>query len=206
MTRKLIFLFSLISILGCKNNKERELEIENKYLKKEIELAKLKDSINNAQDSKLTIKKDTVINKVSKDNNIITLRTSNLDYIKEYKNKYPYELKLFEKGELKNRLVKLLGNKNYKKFLQYFDVQTPIEIINDDYTFLNAAAAHSFGMYESAILIDFNKNQITVGILDDTKVLFFSENKEYSLKNVRNNTFSKWIFEAEINAKENKSL
>jgi hypothetical protein len=55
-------------------------------------------------------------------------------------------------------------------------------------------------MYESAILIDYNKNQITVGILDDTKFLFFTENKEYSLKNVRNNTFSKWIFEAETNA------
>jgi hypothetical protein len=118
MTRKLLFFFLLILILGCKKDKEKELK--NEFLKKEIELTKLKDSIRNTQSSKPTIEVDSINSTVSKGDNSTELTASNIDYIKEYKNKYPYEFKLFEKGELKNRLYKLLSNKNYKKFLQYF--------------------------------------------------------------------------------------
>lgn len=61
-------------------------------------------------------------------------------------------------------------------------------------------------MYEAAIFVDIERKLITIAILDEMKILFFSEDKSYNNnpKNVMNSDFSDWFSNAENSVVMNK--
>ena len=63
-----------------------------------------------------------------------------------------------------------------------------------------AAAPHSFGIYECAVFIDFKKDKMTVGILNDNEVLVFSEDS--TDPSTFSNEFYTWYNNANINSKK----
>ncbi len=192
----IIISFSIFYI-SCNN---RKIENENQNLKNEIEILKLRDSITKLKNNPTN--NQTILTEVRQtgSNSKQLEKINELDYIKGYKNKFPSDIKLFENGILKDRIIKLIGEKNFSMFIKYSDVQPPIEILNDERLFLNCGAAHSFTIYESALDINFKLNEITVGILDNDKVLIFRENEHTNLSS----EFYSWYGKAKKYAISNK--
>lgn len=197
MKTNLIFLLGIFLLIGCNEKKSEKAKIESLELKLTAQQRQL-DSILKRTDGNLS--NDTMQINIT---NLPKKTPKKYDYIKKYKNQYPSDIKLFSKDPLKSRMLKLLGQKNYELFMDYFVVQVPIEIVNDEYTFLSAGAAHMFGTYEAGIFIDFVKDEISFGILDENRFLFFTENKNKTDNSVRNSDFYTWIYEKKTQAKEN---
>lgn len=153
----------------------------------------------NSKSSKENINESQIQNSLTKEKEI-----NSLNYIITKADQYPYDVNLFKEGELKKRLLTLLGKANFKKFIEYSQVQTPIKIINNKFSLIEGGAAHSFGIYEAVVLIDFELDKITVGLLDNIKVKIFSEVS--TNPNSFNPEFYDWYLKAEENAKNNQSL
>lgn len=132
----------------------------------------------------------------------LNLVNDSLNYIIKYGDKYPYEVKLLDSGILKDRLIKLLGNKMYKMYISYTDVQSPIEIVNQKRTLISTCAAHSGQTYTTATYIDFQADELIVGILDDTIVYTYSE----SSKKLYAPDFQTWEIKSKELAERNKEL
>jgi hypothetical protein len=98
------------------------------------------------------------------------------DYLKKLNGKYPYEVKLFEKTEFYQRLKKLLGTR-CEFLINNFDVQIPIEII-DDFFVAEACQAHNCGYLgtEFIIVYDFSNDVMYIGIREDGEIKTYSEN------------------------------
>lgn len=195
---KLIPVFLLI--ISCKDNDNKNLEKENELLKKEIQLQKKEDSLN-----KITSK---VVSENERQKNIKSTESENIynskyGYIKNYKGKYPHDLNLFEKGVLKTQLINLLGKEKYNVFLQNMSVQIPIEIINDEYTFITGGAPHSFGYDVACIEIDFVNDKISVGILTEGKDVFYFTEKENKSQKQTEGKLNSWLYEANQTIKNN---
>lgn len=165
--KNLIYLLLISLILSCNNNRSEP-------------------NSNTTQKIDSTNEEKSVAN--------LNLVNDSLNYIIKYGDKYPYEVKLLDSGMLKDRLIRLLGNKMYKMYISYTDVQSPIEIVNQKRTLISTCAAHSGQTYTTATYIDFQTDELTVGILDDTIVYTYSE----STKKLYAPDFQTW----EINSKE----
>ena len=83
--------------------------------------------------------------------------------------------KILDNADIKIRLKKLLGRKNYTSFLESFETLSPIEK-NGDVLFSSGCLIHACGHLESAIAIDFSKNTIYVAIYrENEKTKHFKE-------------------------------
>lgn len=124
---------------------------------------------------------------------------NNLDYLKNYDGKYPRDVQLFEKGELNNRIKKMLGN-YYSKFKLTADLQTPLEV-NCDRIFISQAKGRQHDEFRSLVFIDIKNNDIFVALLNCSEVKEFTE-KSASRTNVQE--LSWWVDAAFNSARENK--
>ena len=79
-----------------------------------------------------------------------------LKFMKAWKGKYPYQVKLLDHKILKPLLQKLLGSR-YAFVKTVYQVQTPIEISNGIF-FSEAMEAHSGGDPSAAIAADIDHN------------------------------------------------
>ena len=87
--------------------------------------------------------------------------------------KYPYELKLFSKEPLQQRLKNLLGN-HYEAFLNNITVQSPMKVtLNLAYT--SGLAPHRGGSEEASFCYDYSTDTIYIGLLTESKPIYFSE-------------------------------
>lgn len=116
------------------------------------------------------VKMEKIINSQTNSNT-----KTNLDFIKEFKGKYPMYINLLAKEPLNTRLKNLLGI-NYSRFTQNFQTQTPIET-KDYIYFVKGCKEHSCVFNESILCIDVKNNLIYVGIINDGVLEIFSENK-----------------------------
>jgi hypothetical protein len=99
--------------------------------------------------------------------------SSNLDFMKKFKDKYPNEVNLLDNSIVKERLKKIIGVR-YNFVKQIWEVETPIKVENG-FFFAEAMQAHSGGDPSAAIMVDFSKNVIYVGIRENAAVKFYSE-------------------------------
>jgi hypothetical protein len=93
--------------------------------------------------------------------------------------KYPYEVKLLENAELKDRLKKLLG-KDFSAMKAYFDVQAPIEII-DGILMTTGCEAHNCGSNQYLLFVDLKNDNINVFHAGDETTEHYFENGEIRL-------------------------
>ena len=86
---------------------------------------------------------------------------SALEFLKETKGKYGFDVKIFENEVIKPRLKKILGD-DYEGYSEAYEVQTPIEIDND-MLYLWGMQAHSGGDPGIVFMADIKKDLIYAG-------------------------------------------
>jgi hypothetical protein len=101
--------------------------------------------------------------------------TSNLNFLKSMRGKYPFAVKLLDKPAMKTRLEKLLGSTefNYMK-KNLVDVATPIKVKNG-YFYSWAMQAHSGNDFGATTMADISKNVLYVIIRKDSQEKTYSE-------------------------------
>lgn len=112
----------------------------------------------------------------SNDNNptIFHKDKNDLQFLRKYEKK---NLFTFDKL-LESRLQNLCGD-SYSLLLERIFTQPPIEIEDDFYFVLSGFYPHLNGREEAIIIIDFNRNKIHVGLLQNgTNISTFSESNE----------------------------
>lgn len=107
--------------------------------------------------------------------------TTEFDFLKEYKDKYPSEVKLLNNTIFHNRLKRLLADR-CEFLINNFEVQTPIEI-KDGFFVAKACQAHNCGPTgtEFIIVYDFSNDIMSAGVEEEGKVKTYSENDETPL-------------------------
>ena len=99
---------------------------------------------------------------------------TSLAYLKNYNKKYPYEVKLFSKPQFVNR-VKALTGMRYPLLKKYWNVESPIEIVADNFI-AYGCQAHNCDVTNFMIIYDFKNDKIFVGIREEEAVKTYSEN------------------------------
>lgn len=110
-----------------------------------------------------------------------------LEFLRKMKDKYPYEVDLLQNKIIKDRLIKLLGDRfEFIQNISELGPSTPIEVhgnIFSSYTCMQ----HNCGFTNYIIVADINKNEIYVGIREEEKVKLYSENENSSLPEILTN-------------------
>ena len=99
---------------------------------------------------------------------------TSLAYLKNYNEKYPNEVKLFSKPQFVNR-VKALTGVRYSLLKKYWNVESPIEIVADNFI-AYACQAHNCDVTNFMIIYDFKNDKMYVGIREEEKAKTYSEN------------------------------
>lgn len=157
----LAVLMTIILLASCRQNKPDEEE--NDRLKKENELLKKELVLN--QKSSNQISKDPI----SEDSNLY-----DIEFLKDFHGKYPYEVKLLDNSIIKKRLINLIEDRFF--FLKdTWAVETPIEIKNNIFV-ANACEAHNCNMTNFIIAINMSDNIMYVGIREEGYIKTYAEN------------------------------
>ena len=108
-------------------------------------------------------------NAQQKKTNTSTAKSNSLSYMKNYNDKYPFEVKLIEKkGAFRTRLQKLMGKEKFQDLEDFFNVESPITIKNNVMIAYGCMQHNCDGFYFK-IFYDFNKDIINVGIKEGEK-------------------------------------
>jgi len=109
-------------------------------------------------------------------------QTNELDFLKEYKDKYPSEVNLLKNTIFHNRLKRLLGDR-CEFVINNFNIETPIEI-NDDYFVVKACQEHNCGPTGTGCIIvyNFSNDIMSAGVREKGEVKIYSENDETPLR------------------------
>ena len=170
LTILVIIFLTTISMASCNqrsidDDKDQALtENENELLKKESELLKSEQELNQKE-------KATTDNQTTKQSD--NSSSENLDFLRKFDNKYPYEVKLLDNPILKKRLKKMLGSQ-YDFMKGNWQVETPIEITNGLF-YAWGMQSHSGGDPSAVIMADISKNVLYVGIRKDSQEKIYSE-------------------------------
>jgi hypothetical protein len=101
----------------------------------------------------------------------------NFNFLNNYNGKYPYEVKLLKNTQIKNALMKLLGNR-YNFFVKTWAVETPITV--KDGTFVaSACMAHNCSDTNFIIVVDIENKKVYAGIREDNKVTTYPAGANY---------------------------
>ena len=101
------------------------------------------------------------------------LKKENLDYLKKYNNEYAFDFEMLKIPKLKERIIQLVGDENFK-FLDDLTGSTPAEVKNNRFSCW-IYKAHDACCNHSMIDIDFKKNILYVGICKDKNYKLYSE-------------------------------
>ena len=113
-----------------------------------------------------------------KKTNTSTAKSTSLSYMKNYNDKYPFEVKLIEKKSvLRTRLQKLLGKEKFDFLESHFDVQSPM-VIRNNVLIAHGCMQHNCDGIFFNIFYDFKKDIINVGIKNEEKEIEILAEKE----------------------------
>lgn len=101
------------------------------------------------------------------------IKSADLHYLKNFKDCYPNNIKLFSDGRLAVRLKSLLKEK-YKFLKNSWTVETPIEI-KDNFFVAWGCQQHNCSNTNFIIVVDFKKNVIHSGIRAEEFITIYSE-------------------------------
>lgn len=159
----LFFSLTIFQLTSCnQNNPDEEekkiLQNQNDLLKKENE----------------QLKKDLASNQRNfNEGNIESPNTTNVDFLKEFNGKYPYEVDLLNNKIINKRLKSLIGDK-FRFLKKTWAVENPMEIRNNIFV-ASACEAHNCNMTNFILVIDMLKNIMYVGIRKEGQVSTYAE-------------------------------
>jgi hypothetical protein len=176
LTKPILILLTILIYTSCLNSKTNEQEMtslvekENELLKKENELLKKEKELNSMALSQQ--KSETTVAKEIQTNNT---KVQNIEYYKNLRGKYPYEVKLLDNPILANRLKALLKGR-YKFLKETWAVESPIEINNNIFV-ASGCQQHNCGSTNFIIAIDLSSDILYVGVREDQIVKLYSEDE-----------------------------
>ena len=106
-------------------------------------------------------------------------KASMIPLLKKSAGKYPYEIKLLDNAELKDRLTKLLG-KDFAAMKAHWNVETPMEIEGEIFK-ASACEAHNCGANNYVVFVDMNGDNINVFHIEDSRTKHYFEKGEIKL-------------------------
>jgi hypothetical protein len=104
----------------------------------------------------------------------------NLEFLRQYKGKYPHEVQLFKNPVLRKRLKKLMGSRFNYLINDIFQVETPIRL-EGDYFYAWAMQTHSGGDPSAKLIADLGENKLYVEIQQGTQTLIYTEGGSKSI-------------------------
>ncbi len=105
--------------------------------------------------------------------------SSLIDILKRSKGKYPYQAKLLEIPDLKERLKKLMGSE-FAAMKKYWNVESPFEIEND-VLMASGCEAHNCGSNHYFLFVDLKNDDINVYHQEDSGTKHYYERGEIKL-------------------------
>jgi hypothetical protein len=99
--------------------------------------------------------------------------SDDLNFLRDFNGKYPYEIKLFGNEILVRRLEALLGDR-FEFMKKTWAVENPIEV-KDEYFIATGCEAHNCASTNFIIVANLNSNKIYVGIREEEKVKKYAE-------------------------------
>ena len=123
----------------------------------------------------LTKINNSINNVVPKQN--ITTKT-NLGFLKKYKGKYPYDVKLLNNPTLKKRIVDLIGIQKYNFMKTTWRVEGGIGVENNMFD-ASGCEQHNCGNTNFIIVVDLEKNILYIGYRVESEILKFGEDQNY---------------------------
>ncbi len=121
------------------------------------------------------VRKETISNAVPKQN--VTTKT-NLEFLKKYKGKYPYDVKLLSNPILKKRIVDLIGIQKYNFMKTTWRVEGGIGVENNMFD-ASGCEQHNCGNTNFIIVVDLEKNILYIGYRVESEILKFGEDQNY---------------------------
>lgn len=119
-------------------------------------------------------------NQNASSNNIVKTspinRVDKLDFLRDYRGKYPHEANLFENGEFANRLKNLIEISKFN-LIETFTTEIPVEVENDIVS-IEGMKPHYGGAYDYIIVYDIDRDIVYTGIREDYKTKIYSESGE----------------------------
>ena len=121
------------------------------------------------------LRKETISNVVPKQN--VTTKT-NLEFLKKYKGKYPYDVKLLSNPTLKKRIVDLIGIQKYNFMKTTWRVEGGIGVENNMFD-ASGCEQHNCDVTNFIIAVDLEKDILYVGYRVENEIQKFGEDQNY---------------------------
>jgi len=100
-----------------------------------------------------------------------------LEFLRDYAEKYPADVKLLENESFTKRLKALTGNR-YQFLKETWAVETPMALKGDIFT-AEACMAHNCGSTNFIVVIDLASDKMYAGIRQDDKVKLYGEDANH---------------------------
>ena len=121
------------------------------------------------------LRKETISNVVPKQN--VTTKT-NLEFLKKYKGKYPYDVKLLSNPTLKKRIVDLIGIQKCNFMKTTWRVEGGIGVENNMFD-ASGCEQHNCDVTNFIIAVDLEKDILYVGYRVENEIQKFGEDQNY---------------------------
>ena len=104
-----------------------------------------------------------------------------LSFLKQLDGKYPADVKLWENTAWNNRVKGLLGEEKYQLVRTFWAVESPMQF-QDNVFIAEACEQHNCYATNFIIVMDFNTQNLTVGIRKEGNKTIIAENGQLSPK------------------------
>lgn len=108
------------------------------------------------------------------------INKNDLEFLKKYNNQYSFDFEMLKIKELRNRIIQLVGEDNFK-FMDNLTGSTPVEINNNRFSCW-IYKANDGCCNHSIIEVDLIKNILYVGVCKDLNYKLYSEDGSSSKK------------------------
>ncbi|MEO6814379.1 MAG: hypothetical protein ABI172_10645 [Ginsengibacter sp.] len=102
------------------------------------------------------------------------VNTSSLNFINDWKGKTATEAGMFDNSTIDNRLIKMLGEKEYSEMKNNWNVQTPF-IEEDGILSASGCKVHDCPSYHTIIYVDVASNNINIQIIKNKNSKAYTE-------------------------------
>lgn len=125
-------------------------------------------------------RKETTKEQIEKHSKPLPIEDKKIVFSNIAKGKYPSDINIFQNTDFTKRLESLIGYK-YDFLIDYWDLETPIELNNGIYIF-KGCQKHNCNATNFIITYNLSLNYLSVGIRDEMKVKIFSERNYHPLE------------------------
>ena len=142
---------------------------------------KNEDVLNENSNKTIETKEELKTSNKKKEENFVKHKNSTnetLNFLKNYKGKYPYDVKLLNNPTLKKRIVDLMGMQKYNFMKTTWRVEGGIGVENNMFD-ASGCEQHNCDMTNFIIVVDLEKDILYIGYRVENEIQKFGEDRNY---------------------------